>query len=1514
MNKAAIKRFAIEARNKLRNSVTDKAGMLGITPEECSGPVTTGPDFKVYQTAAGTEVTLNKSQCELRKKLVDKIAERGFDAVVEEVAYTWFNRICAIRFMEVNDYLPSRVRVLSSEKKSTVSGLVKNEPDLVTMAPDVDLPFTEEEREKIYDLKMKGTIAASDELFQKLFIKQCNALHEILPELFEETQDYTELLLDISYANKDDVIYMLVNQEDGIPEADFNVTSVNEQGEVTGQVEIIGWLYQYYNTELKDDTFAKLKKNIKITKERIPAATQLFTPDWIVRYMVENSVGRIWIDHLRALDPSVNEKETAEKFGWKYYLPEAKQEESVDVKLAEIRSNYKDLKPTDILCIDPCMGSGHILIAMFDVLMDIYTSTGYSEREAAFEIVEHNIHGLDIDQRAYQLAYFAVMMKGRGYNRRFFRGRDDVKPMPKVYAIAESNDISRSHLSLFGQSLDTKQRETAKEQMEYLLDTFKDGREYGSILNVEECDWELLQDYVEDLNMEGQFNGPSDIQGQIAFDSNKSDETQKSLRLLIKVAKNLGQKYDAVVTNPPYMGASGMGAKFSKYVKDNFADSKSDLFAVFIEKCGQMAKKNGYQAMITQHAWMFLSSFEKLRSKLLMLDTVNMAHLGARAFEEIGGEVVQTTSFVMRKSRENGYKGVYCRLIEPTSQKGKEDMFLAGDNQYEAVQDDFEKIPGSPVAYWVSDAVCNVFGKAAKLEETAKPKRGMCTCGNELFYRFWHEVSYEEFCNPQILSDHNGWIPLNKGGEYRKWYGNLWEVVDWKNNAERLRNFPQAQIKNEDYYFKPAITWSSLTSGKLSFRYTGDGFIFDQASNGVFPESDKYYYYIAFLNSKVAVLLLNIINPSMNVLVGDIASLSVIVDNSYKKTVDWLVESSIGICKIDWNSYETSWNFCKHPLMPQREEEGITIFAGMKIGEEKWIKKLENGSACFSPIADYIEKGEKENNNEQGDKYEGVFARLKKNDTRIHDMEDRLKDDLEEIEDGEYILLRRKSSRTVPVFCLYGFYKEDAQMIELSSNNVKLELIPSSKMYNEFLNGVSSTEEKKVAWTLFFSLGHLQQNIQTALDNKHVNYRFAKVQYDLFDGDEFFIEPTSDYPELTHKAKRLSYQKEIRWVLPNIHQITKYVLPYTPLKKESMGCHEGKTNFQFQAEAHIKEKVSIESCYNRWKNECDTRFAQLKANEEELNRIFIDIYGLQDELTPEVEDKDVTVRKADLGRDIRSFISYAVGCMFGRYSLDKDGLMVAGQPFESVYYEATAPRAGTGVAGAPGDYVPTGEFYIEIEDGTKQCTYNPDRDNIIPITDEEYFSDDIVGKFVEFVETVYGKDTLEENLDFIAQALGNKGNSSREVIRNYFIKDFYKDHLKVYQKRPIYWLFDSGKQNGFKALIYMHRYDADTVGRVRTDYLHRAQNYVETAMKSAEYTIENTSVASEKSKAMKAVSKYTKQLAEMQTYDQAIAHVANQRIEIDLDDGVKVNYAKFQGVEVAQEGKKALKVDLLAKI
>lgn len=1221
MNKNAIKKFAIEARKKLIDSVTDKAGMLGITEKSCSEPITKGADFEVYQTIAGTEVTLNKRQCEQRKRLVTQIESRGFEAVVEEVAYTWFNRICAIRFMEVNDYLPNRVRVLSSEKEG------KMEPDLVTQAPDVDLDLTAQEKEEIINWKMSGTSEDTDKLYCKLFLKQCHQLHDILPGLFEADSDYMELLFGISYTNKDDVINMLVNPETGIPEVDFNVSTLDEEGNPTGQVEIIGWLYQYYNTELKDDTFAKLKKNVKITKERIPAATQLFTPDWNVRYMVENSVGRIWIEHLRAVDPGTDEKATAEIFGWKYYLPEAEQEESVNVKLAEIRTTYKDLKPTDITCIDPCMGSGHILIAMFDVLMDIYESAGYDKREAAFEIVEHNIHGLDIDQRAYQLAYFAVMMKGRGYNRRFLRGRDG-KPEPKVYAIVESNEINRNHLQFFGTHLSEMERNLAVMQIEGLLNTFKDAREYGSILNVDACDWDVLERFVDDLG----------TAGQISFESVGSEETQEQLRRLVRVAKNLGLKYDAVVTNPPYMGSSGMGAKLSNYVKDNYSDSKSDLFAVFIEKCGQMAKKNGYQAMITQHAWMFLSSFEKLRNKLQMLNIVNMAHLGPRAFEEIGGEVVQTTSFVIINSHIEEYKGTYCRLVEPTTQQEKERMFLTKKNKYYAKQDGFLKLPGNTIAYWIDESFLKQYDNPSFLSEFDF-KRGIATGNNPLFLRFWYEVDYHK----SSLYNVEGakWFPYNKGGEFRKWYGNREYFVNWENNGDKIRNYYNngklaSRPQNIEYNFVPNISYSSLTSGSLSFReYTG--FINDQAGN-YFVSKGKYNRYIAMglLNSCVAQYCINLKNNTLNTTADDFRSIP-IVPLKDEESIECLVRENIDLCQKEWDCYEGSWNFGSHP----------------------------------------------------------------------------------------FLTMKRKS---------------------LIENNSEISKVSDS--------------------------------------------------YELW------------------------------------------------------------------------------NCYT------NNMFHTLKNNEESLNEIFIKAYGLQRELKAITDDKNISIRNAELQRDIRSFVSYAVGCMFGRYSLDEEGLIYAGGEWDSSRYK----------------------------------TFLPDNDNCIPITDEEYFSDDIVGRFVEFVKTVYGADTLEENLDFIANALGNKGDTSREVIRNYFLKDFYTDHLKVYQKRPIYWLFDSGKQNGFKALIYMHRYDADTVGRVRTDYLHRAQKYVETAMQSAQYTIDNASSVSEKSKATKAVTKYTKQLAEMKIYDEAIAHIANKRIEIDLDDGVKVNYEKFQGVEVAQEGKKALKVDLLAKL
>ena len=1237
MNKNTIKKFAIEARKKLIDSVTDKAGILGITEKSCSEPITKGPDFEIYQTIAGTEVTLNKNQCEQRKKLVSQIESRGFEAVVEEVAYTWFNRICAIRFMEVNDYLPNRVRVLSSEKEG------KMEPDLVTRAPDVDLNLTAQEKEEIINWKMSGTSEDTDKLYCKLFLKQCHQLHDILPGLFEADSDYMELLFGISYTNKDDVIYMLVNSETGIPENDFNMSALDEEGNPTGQVEIIGWLYQYYNTELKDDTFAKLKKNIKITKERIPAATQLFTPDWIVRYMVENSLGRIWIEHLRAVDPSTDEKAAAERFGWKYYLPEAEQEEEVNVKLAEIRTTYKELKPTDITCIDPCMGSGHILIAMFDVLMDIYESTGYDKREAAFEIVEHNIHGLDIDQRAYQLAYFAVMMKARQYDRRFF-SRDI---QPHAYAIAESGHTDKDgkkHKNYDEYALEyfcdgnTKR----KKAMDTIISELHDAKEYGSILTVTPQDWTALYDRFAEIKEDIHISREAALSGLLP---------------LVQTAEALAQKYDVVVTNPPYMAVSNAGAKVNDYVKKNFPDSKADLFAVFIERCGQMAKKNGYQAMITQHAWMFLSSFEKLRGKILTNDIVNMAHLGARAFEEIGGEVVQTTSFVIRKSYVADYKGEYCRLIEPTSQQGKEDMFLAGDNQFVARQDDYRQIPGSPVAYWISGAMRNCYVEGSPFP--GETKKGVLTGNDALFVRFWHEVNLPKVgfscsSHADMVRSPKKWFPKTGGGTYRKWYGNIEDVVNLENDGAKIKaTVPNYRLRDPVYYMREAITWTEVASGHFSCRYVPSGVLFGNGGPACFFQKNLHYT-LGLLNSKVANSFLQAIAPTINFGPEQINRVPFLLDKECE--IENFVRSNITISKADWDSFEASWDFQCHPLIQN-------------------CHGVDN------------EKGE--------------------------------------------------------------------------------------------------------------------------------------------------------------------------------------------------------------------EQAYIEDAYTEWEFDCNRRFNQLKANEEELNRIFIDIYSLQEELTPEVEDKDVTVRKADLGRDIRSFISYAVGCMFGRYSPYKEGLFYAGGEWDYNAYEDAAWIA----KGKP-----------EVLEFYKQTHFMPDEDNIIPICDDEYFVDDIVGRFAEFVKTVYGADTLEENLDFIASALGNKGDTSREVIRNYFLKDFYADHLKVYQKRPIYWLFDSGKQNGFKALIYMHRYDADTVGRVRTDYLHRAQKYVETAMQSAQYIIENATSASEKSKATKAVTKYTKQLAEMKIYDEAIAHIANKRIEIDLDDGVKVNYEKFQGVEVAQEGKKALKVDLLANL
>lgn len=1169
MNKNAIKKFAIDARNKLIASVTDKAGMLGITPDNCSEAITKGADFEVYKTAAGTEVTLNKKQCEQRRKLVDQIHARGFEAVVEEVAYTWFNRICAIRFMEVNDYMyPVRVRVLSSEKEG------KNEPDVVTMAPDIDWNFTDKEREEIIDAKMNGS---QDALFRQLFLKQCNLLHEVLPGLFEGNEDYMEPLLTLSYTDKDGIIYHLIHD---IEEDDFNI-------EKEGQVEIIGWLYQYYISEKHDEIVNIYKGTIK--KDDIPAATQLFTTDWVVRYMVDNSLGRYWIER----NPQSKLAEKLEFF--------------VTPKNGEIQYVDEKVSPADLTFFDPCMGSGHILVYAFDVLMEIYREGGYSDRDAALNIVENNIFGMDIDKRAYQLAYFAVMMKARSYNRRAL-----TQGIKNNLAIAEeSNSIDKFECDGL-----TNNKEKNKIG-DYLVKAYKDAREIGTLQTVKKQDYDSFRTYLNDIEKSA---------GQLNFLSTEwLNGTLPLMFQLTKQAEIMSNKYAVVCTNPPYINK--LEGQLKKFVIDNYKEYSGDLFSVFIYRNFGYCKANGYSAFMTPFVWMFIKTYEVLRKYIIDTKAITtLVQMEYSAFEEA---TVPICSFILKNSRATE-KALYFRLSDFKGgmdvQKRKVLDALADKNCgyfYEADQFNFLKIPGYPVAYWLSDITILAFS-ANKLDKFYKARNGITTGQNELFIRYWYEVS----------KNFDKWYKCNKGGAFRRWYGNQEYVIDWENDGWNLKNFrdergkQRSTLRSIEYNLQQAITMSRIGSGVSSFRWLPIGFITEGASNNIYFEHEnrEVYNLLAFLNSKTCEFILKLYNPTINIMPDDLRKLPLAYQGGNMNFED-VVKDCISLCKLDWDSFETSWDFQKHPLI----RDGI-------------------------------------------------------------------------------------------------------------------------------------------------------------------------------------------------------------------------------------------------------DKVSV--TFEAWSEECDNRFYQLKANEEKMNRFFIDIYGLQDELTSEIEDKDVTVRKADLQRDIKSLISYAVGCMLGRYSLDEEGLVYVG-----------------------------GEW-----DNTRYMIFLPDEDNCIPITDEEYFSDDIVGRFVEFVKSVYGADTMEENLDFIAKALGNKGDTSREVIRNYFLKDFYADHLKVYQKHPIYWLFDSGKQNGFKALIYMHRYDADTVGRVRIDYLHKAQKYIETAMQSARYTIDNATSSSEKSKATKAVTKYTKQLAEMKIYDEAIAHVANQRIEIDLDDGVKVNYAKFQGVEVAQEGKKALKVDLLAKI
>lgn len=883
MEKAPIKKFAVEARKKLKADVTFQLERYGITENGIVEPQTNTDKELVFDLGNGNTQTIKGERyvnqyrnlaAHVRGFYTTDEPKKELEQFIEEIAYTWFNRLIAIRFMEVNRYLP--VRVLSSE----ITG--QKLPDLVKAPFSGDLEFTEDEKKRIFELQDANK---EDDLFRFLFFKQCNDLSRILPRLFEDldgSNSFSELLIVLSFNDPNGVVYRLVHE---VKDPWFDIHTVDEDGKPLGQVQIIGWMYQYYNTEPKDKVFADLKKNIKISKQNIPAATQLFTPDWIVRYMVENSLGRLWVEGHPDFDKS----------DWKYYLDEAPQEPQVEQQLKGIRAQYAKMEPEQLKVIDPCMGSGHILCYLFDVLMHIYLDNGYSKREAVRSILENNLFGLDIDKRAAQFAYFSVMMKAREYDSGFFDRK--TIPQPRVYDIQESNWMGGAYKHEMGNFLNSQAH---RDTLNYLLDTFIDAKEYGSILQIKPLDYEGLKEAWDT----SAAATASNVNMAMWYDAVKD-----SVEQLIEQAILLSQKYDAVVTNPPYMGASGMGAKLANFVKKNYPDSKSDLFAVFIEVCSRMAGENRYQAMITQHAWMFLSSFEKLREKMMLTETVNMAHLGARAFEEIGGEVVQTTSFVRCRTHIDGYKGTYCRLIEPTTQQGKEDMFLSSENRYFANQDNFAKIPGSPVAYWVSEKIINAFC-GTPISCYAESNGQNITGNNNKFLRLFWEVD-----GHNIGKEY--WAKCARGGGYRKYHGNDDNVILWTSEARaHYKKDSIARIVPEYLRFKDGITWSYITSGVPSFRRLWPDELFEKAGTSIFIRNVKNINpLLGLLNSVVARKLLGLLNPTINYQVRDIFSVPVEKSVLSANNISDLVDQNISVEKDDWDAFETSWGFKRHPLV-----------------------------------------------------------------------------------------------------------------------------------------------------------------------------------------------------------------------------------------------------------------------------------------------------------------------------------------------------------------------------------------------------------------------------------------------------------------------------------------------------------------------------------------------------------------------------------------------------------------------
>lgn len=1214
MDKTAIKKFAIWARNKLIADSVYRARLLGITDKEIQDPLPQSTkdaqffDIGLKEPAIVTGDAIaqrNNLVAVIREKAKDISYPEAFSRIMEETAYTWFNRLIAIRFMEVNNYLPGHVRVLSSDNPEKI------EPDLVTSPFDSDLTFSEDESRQIVDWKTNNQ---TDDLFQMLFLKECNALNEPLPMLFETIADYTELLLTLTISDRDGVVWHLVHD---IPEDDFR-----------DQVQIIGWFYQYYNTEPKDKVYAR-KSSEKIKKEDIPAATQLFTPDWIVRYMVENSLGRLWVEGHPNEDL---------KGQWKYYLDEAKQEESVQKQLNQIYAEHSKLNPEDLTCLDPCCGSGHILVYMFDVLMQIYQSRGYRDRDAAISIVEHNLYGLDIDERAAQLAYFAVMMKARQYDRRFLnRGLQ-----PHIYAIEESNGLSKWS-DMRGQTegeqmnLDDQFVNLADE----LIDTFWDAKNYGSLLQVEPGNYDGLLDYMQQLLDEGCNN---------LFLSGWLQEVAERMPKLVRQAKLLSQKYWVCVTNPPYLKHANLDKRLSNFMDSKFENYKADLYSAFMKRVSIFLVKDGIRSMIVQQSWMTLPGYVKLREDILNTRRfINVLHLGPHAFNEVSGEVVSTVAFVDTLEINNQYISDFIDVTNGKNEEEKNTLFFT-QPRYHVKQSLLKKIPQKKISYEISLQAINIFDIGHPLNQIAVTKPGMQTSDNDRFLKYWFEINFKnigfKLSHEEAKKSQYKWFPYNKGIGFRKWYGNNNYVVNFYNDGEELKYWlthnpkdPTTKswsrnMRNYDYYFKEGITFTAIGS-RFSARLNGPGYLFDTKGPMIFGAD------LLFLTGFVNCIVFDYFNRILCKQLtksADSINLVPIVDTTEekKRIIMQVVHETSSISKSDWDSFETSWDFQTHPLLAS-----------------------------------------------------------------------------------------------------------------------------------------------------------------SALDMAGLI--------------------TAKQPTLAER-------------------------------------------------------------YEQFKAVCKDRFDILQENEEELNRIFIDIYGLKDELTPDVAPKDVTVHqifdsKDDVPDDLqgsnyvltkedvmKSLLSYAVGCLFGRYSLDTPGLAYAG-----------------------------GEW-----DAGKYQTFIPDDDNVVPITDEEYFDDDLPSFICAWLKKAFGRENFEANLEFLTDALGTRGTTSREKLRNYFLKNFYKDHCKTYQKRPIYWLFDSGKENGFKALVYLHRYDENTIGRVRADYLHRMERIYSNEVNRMQDVIDHSHSAHEVSVAEKRLEKMKKQIKECQDYDAKLGHLALDQIHLDLDDGVKINYRKAQ--------------------